>query len=214
MSCTYALVKEAVCALLFDGARLAASTADIFCAPGAYEAFTALALALGIEAEALAPRLSGFDRARPATLYGAPLFERIAHGGGRLCFSLTGAFFDAAVRETNAKTPLPALPHSAESRAAYALSRALMLARKPGEGCEREARKMVWSALGVLERLNDAKALKIRLALATEHTLGFGEDIPLKERMALYQKSGAAAACAARCIALGIGALDGGRAEA
>ncbi|MCE5235641.1 MAG: hypothetical protein ABFC62_07990 [Clostridiaceae bacterium] len=207
MSCTYALVKEAICTLLRDGAQIEASPAGVYCAPGEYEATTALPLALGLGAEALAARLRGFERARPAALYSAPLFWRIAHSEGRLCFSLTDAFLSAAVQETNAQTPLPALPPNIESRADYALCRMLMLARKGGDGCESEARAMVWSALGILERLNEKKALKLRLMLAAEHALGFGEDIPLTARMALYAKSGAAAACAARCIALGIGTL-------
>ncbi len=207
LSNTYALVKEEICALLKDGAQLEASPSHIFCAPDAFEAATALPLALQLPAEFLAQRLCAYDRAQPRTLYGAPLFKSVAHSEGRLCFTLTDAFFASAIRETNAASPLPALPPRVESRAEYALSRMLMLARKGGSGCTEGAKRMVWAALGVSERLSDAKALKIRLMLAAEHALSFGTELPMKERMALYNASGEAAACTARCIALGLGTL-------
>lgn len=207
---TYALVKEAVCALLHHGAQLEAAPFQIFCAPGAFEVSTALPLALNIPAELLSARLNRRLDEQPQTVYGARLVERVAACDGRLCFSLTDAFFEAALRKINGELPLPSLPPSVQSRAEYALSRALMLARKGGSGCEREARNMVWSALGVAERRNDKKALKLRLTLAAEHALSFGAELPQKERMALYEKSGQAAACAARCIAPGIEALYAG----
>lgn len=207
MENTYALVKEAICALLKNGAQLEAAPFQIFCAPDAFEAATALPLALQIPGEFLAQRLAVFDHAKPQTLYGVKLVERVFQSEGRLCFSLTDAFFNAAVRKTNALTPFPTLPPRVEGRAEYALSRMLMLARKGGDGCEKEARRMVWSALGILERLDDHKALKIRLTLATEHALSFGENLPLTERMELYGKSGQACACAARCIAQALTAL-------
>ena len=208
MENTYALVKEAICALLKNGAQLEAAPFQIFCAPDTFEAATALPLALQIPAEFLAQRLAVFDRTVPQTLYGAKLVERVFQSEGRLCFSLTDAFFNAAVRQTNALSLLPSLPPRVESRAEYALSRMLMLARKGGDGCEKEARHMVWSALGILERLDDPKALKIRLKLAAEHALSFGENLPLKDRMALYDKSGQACACAARCIGAALAALE------
>ncbi|HWS28872.1 MAG TPA: hypothetical protein VN512_02035 [Clostridia bacterium] len=204
---TYALVKEAICALLQTGAQLDAAPSDIFCAAAAGEASTALPLAFHIPAESLALRLNSFNRAQQQTFYGVKLVERVFECDGRLCFSLTDAFFDAAVRELNAKLPLPTLPDHTESRAQYALCRMLMLAKKSGDGCTKEARPMVWSALGILEKQNDKKALKIRLMLAAEHALEFAADIPLRERMALYEKNGAAGACAARCLALGLDAL-------
>ncbi len=209
MQNTYALVKEALCALLNDGAQLEAAPKDIFCAAAASEASTALPLAYHIPAEFLALRLQAFNREHVQTLYGVKLVERVFECDGRLCFSLTDAFFDAAVSQINEELPLPILPERIESRAEYALSRTLMLAKKSGDGCPKETRPMVWSALGVLEKLNDKKALKIRLMLAAEHALGFGADIPLRERMALYQKSGGAGACAARCISIGLHALNG-----
>lgn len=207
MKNTYALVKEGICALLQNGAQIDATPFQIFCAPDTFEAATALPLALQIPAEFLASRLHAYNRAQPQMLYGVPLVEGVSQSEGRLCFTLTDAFFNAAVREVNESMPLPSLPPRAENRAEYALSRMLMLARKGVGGCDASARRMVWSALGITERLNDKKALKIRLTLAAEHALSFGADIPLKERMALYQKSGAAGACAARCIALGLAAL-------
>ena len=209
LSNTYALVKEEVCALLKGGAQLEASPFHIFCAPEAFEAVTALPLALQLPAEFLAQRLYAHDRAQPRTLYGVQLFKSVAHSEGRLCFTLTDAFFEAAIRKTNAALPLPALPPRPESRAEYALCRMLMLARKGGSGCTAEARRMVWAALGISERLNEDKALKMRLMLATEHALSFGTELPMKERMSLYAASGEAAACAARCIALGLSASSG-----
>lgn len=204
---TYALVKEALCAFLQEGAQLEAAPKDIFCAAAGSEASTALPLAFHIPAEFLALRLHSFNREHVQTLYGVKLVEHVFECDGRLCFSLTDAFFDAAVRLLNAELPFPVLPDRVESRAEYALCRALMLAKKGGDGCSKEARHLVWSALGILEKRNDKKALKIRLMLAAEHALGFGADIPLRERMALYDKSGAAGACAARCLALGLDAL-------
>lgn len=201
---TYSLVKEAICALLLEGAELQAAPSSIFCAPDAFEASTALPLALKISAELVAVRLNAQLKRRPALLYGAELVERAEACEGRLCFLLTDAFFDAAVREVNEAEPLPELSPRVESRAQYALARTLMLAKKPGEGCPKEARRMVWSALGIPEREHDKKATALRLTLAAEHALCFGADRPLKERMALYEKSGAAAACAARCIARGL----------
>lgn len=208
MQNTYALVKEALCALLKDGAQLEAAPKDIFCVAAASEASTALPLAYNIPAEFLALRLQAFNREHVQTLYGVKLVERVFECDGRLCFSLTDAFFDAAVHQLNGELPLPILTERIESRAEYALSRTLMLAKKSGDGCPKEARSMVWSALGVLEKLNDKKALKIRLMLAAEHALCFGVDIPLRERMALYKKSGGAGACAARCLSIGLHALN------
>lgn len=207
MQNTYALVKEALCAFLKDGAQLEAAPKDIFCAAAVSEASTALPLAFHIPAEFLALRLHAFNREHGQTLYGVKLVERVFECDGRLCFSLTDVFFDAAVNRLNAELPLPALPDHIESRTEYALCRTLMLAKKSGDCCTKEARPMVWSALGILEKRNDKKALKIRLMLAAEHALGFGADIPLRERMALYKKSGAAGACAARCLALGLDAF-------
>ena len=193
---------------LKEGAQLEAAQKDIFCATAASEASTALPLAFHIPAEFLALRLQAFNREHVQTLYGVKLVERVFECDGRLCFSLTDAFFDAAVRQLISDLPLPTLPDRIESRAEYALSRMLMLAKKGGEGCPKEARAMVWSALGVLEKLNDEKALKIRLMLAAEHALSFGADSPLRERMALYNKSGAAGACAVRCLSEGLHALN------
>lgn len=147
--------------------------------------------------EALARAMAG----PPARVLGEVLVKEAYICDGHACFLFTQEAYAAFMAHIIASIPRPPLPDPAQSEADYALARMLMLARKGGEGCppDKRVREALWLALGILDASGARREAK--RARAARLFIGLMRGRPPAGRLALTERMGQAADCAARLLA-------------
>lgn len=200
----YAAVRAEI-ALLLARAGFVATQADISTRSHNYEASCAIALAQGIDANALHVATMAENEKLPAQIFGVELINTIDVQGGHLCFSLTDNAFTMLLRK--AVNGLNALPlEDAKAQNEYVYMRMRMLARKEGKGVpeNKNVQRALWLGLGIVEALSDAKLLNQRLNECADAALHMFDAERAQAREVLAAQSAEAASCIAAMLYLGI----------
>lgn len=147
-------------------------------------------------AEMLDSRLSGHG----PLLFGVPLLSRVTAAEGHAAFHISLQAYDAMARHIIESCMLPKMPDKSRDDVSYGLIRALMLARKGGEGIPDmpSIKKALWLGISA-GGFSGAKraALNRRCAAAVTGVL---DGMKYGERDALTARLGPFGQCAARLI--------------
>ncbi len=182
----------------------------IDCGAEGCAARSAVPLMLGLDATACALKLN--NKASDFSLFGVQLVKNVEANEGHLLFSLTDEFYTEALkRALNELEPIEQCPLFAHGSAAlarleYTMRRMWMLGRKKeGEpSCPKNpfVQRALLLTLGAAERLDNRRALTLRLLKASDCLLCMTRSVPQRERPALCTESAHVGECAARVFAL------------
>ncbi len=182
----------------------------IDCAPEGCAARSAAPLTLGADANEWANVLN--EGAAEFTLFGVQLVKSVEANEGHLLFSLTDEFYTEALKcALNELEPLVQCPEflhcsAALSRLEYTMRRMWMLGRKaegePSCPNNTDVQRALLLTLGAIERLDNNRALTLRLLKASDVLLRMTRGVLQRERPALCTASAHVGDCAARVFAL------------
>jgi len=157
----HSAVKEAIAAMINRAGICVVSGDDIKTRAYGYEASSAIAIAHGIDAFAVADAIR--------VVIDRQMIETVTVNNGHLCFTLTDeALIALAQKSAEGGIPSNITPPPLEDARRieeYAYMRMRMFARKPGRGIPHSPsiRGALWLSLGMVEALNDKRLLKRRL---------------------------------------------------
>lgn len=191
----HALVRQAVCQMFAGLARL--QPALVCTRTRVADVSVPLAWHTDVgPADALSHALA----TNPQVL-GQPLLQTAFLQHGHACFFLSTQAYGAMLTHILANIPAPPLPDPGRAPVEYAISRALMLARKPGRGCppDRAVQAALWLAMGILEA-DGPQREALRRSGAQAFLSLFPGRTPA-QRLSLADSLGELAACMARLLA-------------
>ncbi len=142
-------------------------------------------------------------------LFGVPLISAVEAAGGHLLFRFTTAFYIAALEQAVRLYPWEKPIFVGPEPALYAYWRMRMLSRQPGRGCphDPDVEKAVFLALGIVERLENPRLLRLRLLDAARALIAMTRKTAPGQRQALINQCGLVGDGCARLLRLGISTL-------
>ena len=150
----------------------------------------AVAIARGLDADALCVRLSSVRAAAFPAVFGAPPVRGVRAQRGWLLFDLTDAFYSAAVRHVCA-----VLPPASHDCGQHAVNRLRAMARRGGTDCPPEPAVQRALLLALCATRSPAARAQAERAL-----LSLAHGTPPRERPALLARCGGVADAAARIL--------------
>lgn len=207
--CVYFHVRENLARGIGKAFAFSPDEIHIQCPGRGCGAVCAIPLIKNIDAQQAADTLNKRSSEYFGTLFCVPFVETVRAENGHLLFDFTADFYTAAMAHTlETYPPVPDLPIP-ENRVEYALWRMRMLSRKGEHACPNDSsvQAALFLALGIPERANDERLMRLRLTDTAEAVLSMSHHLPPAERPALLNRCGSVAEAVQRLLHYGLTAI-------